>query len=665
MHVVLHTSRRPKALDFSVPFPLAHGGYSPHPMKRPVLLAWVCVLASRVHSSYAVSAEDLAKLPAHKASPLPFPEQWPSFYIPITISDSLASPFPVWDDRTFEENARYFAYSLGVRAFSESRYESEYNIFMESLLEQLETLMRNAVPANKDEPVVVLPILVDGDAAVVIHKSRSKQVNVGHSVHRFVDSMDAEYHSVDEAKQKFVSLLTAQLDMLTKGQLVQSIVFGRASSNSPIANLNPVDKHVESEFHVYGSNVPEVAPVYATANGLLALSWIRQERRLDTFVINLLSSHYRRAFIRKQLEEEKLMKHLHYIPAVDGLRVPTDKLHAVLKDSKETLLHQGAVGCALSHITSWRDFLEDGLPYALILEDDAVILRGAKAHFLAGLDHLYARYGDDWDLLVTDYGSNKNAMGIEQYRANKIPATCYEAIKKAAETVIEISGGPCAHINSVSYIVSYRGAQKLIAAALLGLSKPIDIEMQRLVRTGVLRTFALVPFATGQKYSGDRPRSTDMVERFVTMTNGQARFTFKSKEEINCINKPCILRVFKKTPDASSATSPSLPTTPTHSPLLQRAFDTFLGGKTCAELGIQTAKGTYLVEGGTGGDAIKLMIDTASSTTIVGVSQMQTGQGEVVWVQDEHDVVYTTDESRVEAKLASKTWMQFFPPSLA
>ena len=274
--------------------------------------------------------------------------------------------------------------------------------------------------------------------------------------------------------------------------------------------------------------------------------YLLSKRHLDIFVINLVSSPYRRMYITNELKRSKVnMSNVHFTPAVDGMMVPLENLKDVLVHSRNTIIHQGAIGCALSHISIWRNILKLGLPYSLILEDDAVILPNAEEHINAGLNAIYDVIGNDWDVIVTDFGSSPH-VGIESLRPYGIPQHCIHAYygnDTEKQLFADITGTPCSHINSVSYIISYRGAKKMLKH-LIPFEYPIDVEMLRLVEKGVIRTMALLPFVSGQLFQKTKS-GTDMIERFITIENGEAKYTFKSIEEQNCVNERCILRVYR------------------------------------------------------------------------------------------------------------------------
>ncbi len=303
-----------------------------------------------------------------------------------------------------------------------------------------------------------------------------------------------------------------------------------------------------------------------------------QRRKLDIFVINLLSSSYRRLHIRSELERANMnMSHVHYIPGIDGTKVPIANLKSVLKESRGTLIHQGCVGCTLSHVSIYRDVLKLGLPYAMILEDDAVVLPSAKEYILHNINAIYKYIevtprnknfddkidGDNdhpsrvmheqWDIIVTDFGSSKH-VGIENLRKMKtnIPEQCVKIFydrNHNPHSFVDITGSPCAHFGAVSYVVSYQGAKKLLKY-LIPFKNCIDVEILNLIEEGKLRTFALVPFVTGQLNAFEKSRKgSDMTYRFISLENGELKFTYSNRgkgdqKHKNCLQEKCSLRIF-------------------------------------------------------------------------------------------------------------------------
>jgi glycosyl transferase family 25 len=95
--------------------------------------------------------------------------------------------------------------------------------------------------------------------------------------------------------------------------------------------------------------------------------------RVPTFYINLDHDAGRREALERQLDALAL-PHRRF-PGVYGKALSADELarhynHArAVAESRELTI--GEVGCALSHLGVYRTMLEEDLPYALILEDDA------------------------------------------------------------------------------------------------------------------------------------------------------------------------------------------------------------------------------------------------------------------------------------------------------
>lgn len=94
------------------------------------------------------------------------------------------------------------------------------------------------------------------------------------------------------------------------------------------------------------------------------------------FVINLEQAVERKKFISQQLDQLRLPYEI--IPAVNGKELSEQEMMASYDRQKalSTGFHDLApaeIGCALSHISVYRKMIENNIPYALILEDDALL----------------------------------------------------------------------------------------------------------------------------------------------------------------------------------------------------------------------------------------------------------------------------------------------------
>ena len=95
---------------------------------------------------------------------------------------------------------------------------------------------------------------------------------------------------------------------------------------------------------------------------------------MKIYIINLTTSINRKRFMQQQLDFLGL--DATFVPAFDGHSISSNEL-PLYYDSTWNIrytgrnLSLGEIGCALSHIRVYQKIMEDKIPIALILEDDA------------------------------------------------------------------------------------------------------------------------------------------------------------------------------------------------------------------------------------------------------------------------------------------------------
>lgn len=117
--------------------------------------------------------------------------------------------------------------------------------------------------------------------------------------------------------------------------------------------------------------------------GALARQWSRHNSlakrfAMNIFVINLDKNPERLLWIKNQLDSFGMA--FERFAAVLGSALPPDEYRRSTSPFRSlmaygALLEKGEVGCALSHLAVYRRIVSDGLPYALILEDDCTFSR--------------------------------------------------------------------------------------------------------------------------------------------------------------------------------------------------------------------------------------------------------------------------------------------------
>jgi glycosyl transferase family 25 len=142
----------------------------------------------------------------------------------------------------------------------------------------------------------------------------------------------------------------------------------------------------------------------------------------------------------KEQPELRALPNLRRFDAVDGKKIDltTDKrISAFTK--KNIVTHSrrshheldsiGGIGCALSHIEVWREFLDSGSPYMLVFEDDAIVYPGFVSKVNEALP-------EDFDLVVlTRAYTSRNIIPSDSFdvATGFVLAHCYIISRRAAQ----------------------------------------------------------------------------------------------------------------------------------------------------------------------------------------------------------------------------------------
>jgi glycosyl transferase, family 25 len=157
---------------------------------------------------------------------------------------------------------------------------------------------------------------------------------------------------------------------------------------------------------------------------------------VKAFYINLNQERVRRRIIEVQLSEAGIPGER--IQAVDGSKpLPTDLAPYF---SPEHLMDAGALGCYASHIKAWRQLILHGLPYALVLEDDAII----DLALADVLNEVLQALPKGWDMVHLGARPDRAVCPIAELTSRKL---------------VKYSRVPP---GTVGYLLSGAGAQKML-----------------------------------------------------------------------------------------------------------------------------------------------------------------------------------------------------------
>jgi glycosyl transferase family 25 len=162
---------------------------------------------------------------------------------------------------------------------------------------------------------------------------------------------------------------------------------------------------------------------------------------MKIFVINLLNSKERYEKISKNLNELEL-KHTRF-EAVNGKELSDNELeNYATYFARNFLCNKGMIGCALSHIKLWKNFLNSEDDFVLISEDDVEYNINIK-YIINNINSIYESTNFDILSLNTSVGifnSFKKSVYIDNFEFNK----------------------PIFPLTTASYILSKKGARELL-----------------------------------------------------------------------------------------------------------------------------------------------------------------------------------------------------------
>ena len=141
------------------------------------------------------------------------------------------------------------------------------------------------------------------------------------------------------------------------------------------------------------------------------------------------------------------------VPAIDGRRLPP---------RPGSRLSAGERGCLLSHMETWRMIAERGEPYALVLEDDA-LLSPRLPSFLADISWI----PDDAGVIKLDT-TGKPVLVDDRPRTTK-----------AGANIVSLRSP---HMGTSAYVISARAARSLAAR---DSGRPVDVALFELPHSDV------------------------------------------------------------------------------------------------------------------------------------------------------------------------------------
>lgn len=190
------------------------------------------------------------------------------------------------------------------------------------------------------------------------------------------------------------------------------------------------------------------------------------------FVINLDRSPDRLELMSQQLSG--LGIDFERFPAIAGRNLPGELAEQF---ATADLLSDGEVGCYASHLSVAKRVVDEKLSYATVLEDDVTV----KSDLEKSCAEVANSAPDDWHIIHIAAEPKRSAIRLADLGTREL---------------VKFSRVPT---NAAGYMISYAGAQKLIAPRTRAL--PIDVEVRHYAVSG-LDVYGVMPSLVVQNTSG-------------------------------------------------------------------------------------------------------------------------------------------------------------------
>ena len=144
-----------------------------------------------------------------------------------------------------------------------------------------------------------------------------------------------------------------------------------------------------------------------------------------------------------------------------------------------------AIGCALAHVKAWREFLMSGEKYGIIFEDDIIL----EDSFVYGVYNALHHVPDDFDILYLGcFGCDaENVSSV--YKMSGIFYGKNERKGRINDFISVPEYAYAAH----AYVLSRKGAQKLIYMMEGKIDDHVDMMLHKLASTGQINTYVTTP----------------------------------------------------------------------------------------------------------------------------------------------------------------------------
>jgi len=187
---------------------------------------------------------------------------------------------------------------------------------------------------------------------------------------------------------------------------------------------------------------------------------------IQTYLINLDRDEDRLRWMQKNLASHRI--EYERIPGVDGSKL-SEEDEAYHATPTRAHLSRGEIGCILSHLKTWRKFLESDATFALVLEDDVHI----QPDFSTFMEHIPSLLEVDAMCVYRLEAFNSQMTLTRKPKITLGRRSCYELLtncggsaayiltRKSAERLLELKDALCQSLDTELFDPNRRQIENL------------------------------------------------------------------------------------------------------------------------------------------------------------------------------------------------------------
>ena len=195
---------------------------------------------------------------------------------------------------------------------------------------------------------------------------------------------------------------------------------------------------------------------------------------------------------------------------------------------------KSAIGCAMSHIKTWKEFLKTDADYAIIFEDDVVF----EKNFKNELNDIIKIAPKEYDILYLGCFGCNNQINIFTYLSSIVGL-----INLNSKKLNKFINKPVVAYATHSYIVSRNGANKLLKYIEGNISNHIDFQMNKLMINNKINVYALNKRIVYQTSTDETQSNNNSNNHPIILYNILADYYVDKKVKANYLSSLSVLRI--------------------------------------------------------------------------------------------------------------------------